>query len=67
MMEPIKYLAPDLITIVSNLVILSRQFHTKKKTLSRIGPHNLDVVSILVGCLLGDAYSSLSKGKNNWY
>lgn len=29
----------------------------------RIGPHNSDVVSVLVGCLLGDAYASQSKGK----
>jgi len=39
----------------------SRQFHTKTQTFKRIGPHNLDVISVLVGCLLGDAYASKSK------
>jgi hypothetical protein len=41
----------------------SRQFHTITRTSNRIGPqnlvgpHNLDVISVLVGCLLGDAYA----------
>lgn len=35
----------------------SRQFHTKTQTSYRIGPHNLDVASVLVGCLLGDGYA----------
>lgn len=39
----------------------SRQFHTKVRTINRIGPHNLDVISVLVGCLLGDGYASQSK------
>jgi hypothetical protein len=39
----------------------SRQFHTKTQTFKRIGPHNLDVISVLVGCLLGDGYASKSK------
>lgn len=30
----------------------------------RIGPHNQDVISILVGCLLGDGNSYQSKSKN---
>jgi hypothetical protein len=34
------------------LILQSRQFHTKIKTSQRIGPHNLDVISILVGCLI---------------
>ena len=41
----------------------SRQFHTKMKTSDRIGPHNSDVISLLVGCLLGDAYAYQTKGK----
>lgn len=32
------------------------------KTSERIGPHNIDVISLLVGCLLGDAYASQAKG-----
>ncbi len=39
----------------------SRQFHTKMRTSDRIGPHNSDVISVLVGCLLGDAYASQTK------
>jgi hypothetical protein len=46
-----------------SLFLLSRQFHTKMKTSDRIGPHNSDVISVLVGCLLGDAYANQSKGK----
>lgn len=32
----------------------SHNFHTRMKAGSRIGPHNWDVVSVLVGSLLGD-------------
>ena len=39
----------------------SRQFHTLTRTSKRIGPHNLDIISVLVGCLLGDAYAAKSK------
>lgn len=42
--------------------LITRQFHTKTKTVNRIGPHNLDVTSVLVGCLLGDAYAIKSNG-----
>jgi hypothetical protein len=45
------------------LFLLSRQFHTKMKTSNRIGPHNSDVISVLVGCLLGDAYANQTEGK----
>jgi hypothetical protein len=27
------------------------------RTIYRIGPHNLDVISVLVGCLLGDGHA----------
>lgn len=40
---------------------ISRQFHTITRTSDRIGPHNLEVISVLVGCLLGDAYAVKSK------
>jgi len=48
---------------VTPLFLLSRQFHTKIRTSDRIGPHNSDVISVLVGCLLGDAYASQTKAK----
>lgn len=34
------------------LFLPSRQYHTKMKTSNRIGPHNSDVISVLVGCLI---------------
>lgn len=33
-----------------------RYFFTKTPSKNRIGPHNVDVVSVIVGSLLGDAY-----------
>ena len=33
-------------------------FHTRVRAASRIGPHNLDVISVIVGSLLGDCYAS---------
>ena len=35
-----------------------RAFHTKIRASSRIGPHNQDVLSVVVGSLLGDAYAN---------
>uniref|UniRef100_UPI001D025BD1 hypothetical protein n=1 Tax=Coccidioides immitis TaxID=5501 RepID=UPI001D025BD1 len=35
-----------------------RSFHTKVKASNRIGPHNEDVISVLVGSLLGNCYSN---------
>lgn len=36
---------------VTPLFLLSRKFHTKMRISDRIGPHNSDVISVLVGCL----------------
>lgn len=36
----------------------SRAFHTRIKAGSRIGPHNEDVLSVIVGSLLGDSYGN---------
>lgn len=33
-------------------------FHNRMKAGSRIGPHNLDVISVIVGSLLGDSYAN---------
>lgn len=38
---------------------IKRKFHTKVKAINRIGPHNADVISVLMGSLLGDCYGSL--------
>lgn len=35
-----------------------RSFHTKVKASKRIGPHNEDVLSVIVGSLLGDSYGN---------
>jgi len=35
-----------------------RTFFTKVKASKRIGPHNQDVISVIIGSLLGDAYAS---------
>lgn len=48
----------------SNLGLRIRQFHTKMPTIKRIGPHHIDVISVLVGCLLGDGYMYQTKAKN---
>lgn len=34
------------------------RFHNRMKAGSRIGPHNLDVISVIVGSLLGDSYAN---------
>lgn len=36
----------------------TRSFHTKVRASKRIGPHNQDVLSVLVGSLLGDCYGN---------
>lgn len=33
-------------------------FHTKVKAIYRIGPHNEDVTSVVIGSLLGDSYAN---------
>ena len=33
-------------------------FHTYLRTSKRIGPHDEDIISIIIGSLLGDAYGS---------
>ena len=33
-------------------------FHTLVKAKNRIGPHNKDIISVIIGSLLGDAYGN---------
>jgi hypothetical protein len=35
-----------------------RTFHSRIRAASRIGPHNEDIISIIVGSLLGDSYGN---------
>ncbi len=39
-------------------VYFYRTFHTKVKASNRIGPHNEEVISVIIGSLLGDCYAS---------
>ncbi len=39
-------------------LVSARLFHTKVKASSRIGPHNQEVFSVIIGSLLGDSYAS---------
>lgn len=38
--------------------LASLMFHTRVKAASRIGPHHADVISVVVGSLLGDCYAN---------
>jgi hypothetical protein len=32
-------------------------FHTQVRAKNRIGPHNIDIVSVLIGSMLGNGYA----------
>jgi ubiquinol-cytochrome c reductase cytochrome b subunit len=38
--------------------IFKSKFHTKIRAINRIGPHNIDVISIIIGSLLGDGHAN---------
>lgn len=38
-------------------------FHTHSRSINRIGPHNLDIISVIVGSLLGDGYAENRTGE----
>jgi LAGLIDADG DNA endonuclease family protein len=38
-------------------------FHTRCRAINRIGPHNIDVLSVMVGLLLGDGYLNNRTGE----
>lgn len=47
--------------IFNNLIkhnLQIRTFHSRMRAASRIGPHNQDIISIIVGSLLGDSYGN---------
>jgi hypothetical protein len=49
----------DLITNNNELLILSNInpiFKPKTKAVKKIGPHNQDILSIIIGSMLGDSY-----------
>jgi len=43
---------------INHYYILKSKFHTKIRAINRIGPHNHDVISIIIGSLLGDGYAN---------
>lgn len=47
----------------SSNIITFKNFHTRCRAINRIGPHNIDVISILVGLLLGDGYLNNRSGE----
>lgn len=49
---------PNYLVIKSNTY-----FHTQCRAIKRIGPHNSDVISIIFGLLLGDAYANNRSGE----
>jgi hypothetical protein len=55
----------SILRIKNNKFILdiTRSFHTKVRASKRIGPHNEDVLSLLIGSLLGDAYGNKRSGE----
>jgi len=44
--------------IISKHIKNRSMFHTRVRAASRIGPHNHDVISVIVGSLLGDSYAN---------
>lgn len=40
-----------------------RFFHQRVRSLNRIGPHNCDVISVIVGLMLGDGYCNVRTGE----
>jgi LAGLIDADG DNA endonuclease family len=38
-------------------------FHTRCRAINRIGPHNIDIISIIFGLLLGAGYAMNSSGE----
>nr|YP_009739398.1 LAGLIDADG homing endonuclease [Tricholoma terreum]QIC20241.1 LAGLIDADG homing endonuclease [Tricholoma terreum] len=49
--------------IIPNSSIINRTFHSNCRAINRIGPHNLDVISIIFGLLLGDGYMQKISGE----
>nr|QKQ12913.1 Cox2 [Sparassis crispa] len=49
---------------ISNGLYLSKHFfHSRSRAMYRIGPHNIDVISVIFGLLLGDGYASNRSGE----
>lgn len=53
-----RYTKHNFTTFLTKPVYFKKTFHTKVKASNRIGPHNEEVISVLIGSLLGDSYAS---------
>lgn len=42
---------------------LTRSFHSRVRSINRIGPHNSDVISVIIGLMLGDGYCNVRTGE----
>lgn len=42
---------------------LTRSFHSRVRSMNRIGPHNSDVISVIIGLMLGDGYCNVRTGE----
>jgi hypothetical protein len=42
----------------NNINKFKMYFHTRVRAASRIGPHDQDVISVIIGSLLGDCYAN---------
>lgn len=49
--------------IFNNFYLAKQFFHSNSRAINRIGPHNKDVISIIFGLLLGNAYASNKSGE----
>ncbi len=54
----LKFIRNNLTVSNHTNVFFYRTFHTKVRAFNRIGPHNQDIISVIVGSLLGDGYAS---------
>ena len=54
----IKLIRNNLTVTNQTNIIFNRTFHTKIRAFNRIGPHNQDIISVIVGSLLGDGYAN---------
>lgn len=50
-------------TYKNYFIINKRFFHTNIRAINRIGPHNIDVISIIIGLLMGDGYAQNRTGE----
>jgi hypothetical protein len=48
---------------VSKNTLTHQYFHTHCRAINRIGPHNIDVISVMVGLTLGDGYLNNRTGE----